>query len=91
MAAAASRIAADAALEVRKVAFKVEEAGSVLKESKVETDQKLDVIHSLVNDQLTKAVDRFTESLKEIDELKIILRRLAPNDPALRSFNERHE
>jgi hypothetical protein len=94
---AAARATA-AALEVRGVATKVEEARDQqamrAKETAAEvahvatalavdrkawgqnqerTDEKLDSIHTLVNSRLTQALDT-------IEELKIMLKSLAPND-----------
>jgi hypothetical protein len=47
---------------------------------------KLDTIHSLVNSQLSQAVDRLTAATKEIEELKRIVKELQNAIPAKRGL-----
>lgn len=67
-------------------AVKVEEARKALAASTANVDHKLDNIHTLVNSQLTEAVERFKQALLEIADLKKLLARIAPNDPRVKEL-----
>jgi hypothetical protein len=77
----AADYAAIAALKVAEVkdatiiaAKKVSEVKDTLVQTASNTDGQLKQIHSLVNNQLTQAVQRFEQALKEIESLKSILK-----------------
>jgi hypothetical protein len=55
---------------------KVSEVKSTLTEMFNASNAKLDTIHSLVNSQLSQAVDRLTAATNEIEELKQLVREL---------------
>jgi hypothetical protein len=75
-----------AASLVVQVAEKVEETKATLMASTANTDAKLDTIHVLVNNQLTEAVNRFKDALAVIEELKVILNKIAPDDPRVKEL-----
>jgi hypothetical protein len=75
---------AAAAIKVQQVAVRVEDTRKDLKLSTHNVDGKLDGIHELVNDQLSRAVKRFEDALVVIEELKDVLRKIRPNDPLVK-------
>lgn len=73
------------------VAVKVEQTRQDLRETSVTADKKLDVIHNLVNSQLTQAIERFADAVKEVATLKRLLSEKAPNDPRVKEAMEEAE
>ena len=71
-------LAKSAGHEVRAVAARVEKTR---REVAATTDAKLEIIHTLVNSRLTRALDM-------IEELKHILTALAPDDPRVQALIE---
>jgi septal ring factor EnvC (AmiA/AmiB activator) len=65
-----ARDAHNAAELARLVAMKVAEVKNTLMVTSEKSDKKLDVIHGLVNSQLTEAVARLDAALKEIAAIK---------------------
>jgi hypothetical protein len=65
--------------EAQAVAARVEEAREILAVNTAEVGQKLDVIHTLVNDRLSLA-------LEMISQLKSMLIQVAPNDPRVKAI-----
>jgi hypothetical protein len=64
------------ARDAKVAAMKVSEVKSTLTEMFNASNAKLDTIHSLVNSQLSQAVDRLTAATNEIEELKQLVREL---------------
>jgi hypothetical protein len=90
-AAAAPTIAAIWAEGGRKRdARKAAERAAEIKETLIGTAEtantKLDTIHSLVNSQLSQAVNRLTAATSEIEELKRIVKELQKATPAKRGL-----
>lgn len=83
-----SRIAGIAHLHARSAAEKAEETRAVLVDNTSQTDAKLEVIHRLVNNQLSEVVARFTAAFQTIDELKKLLVEIAPQDPRVKAFTQ---
>jgi hypothetical protein len=52
------------------VAMKVSEVKHTLTDTSAKADAKLDVIHNLVNSQLTQAVERLNAAMKEVAAIK---------------------
>jgi major membrane immunogen (membrane-anchored lipoprotein) len=71
-----ARMAAERAAEVRETLIGAAETANT----------KLDTIHSLVNSQLSQAVDRLTAATREIQELKRIVKELQKAAPAKRGL-----
>jgi flagellar hook-associated protein FlgK len=70
----ADRNAQKAADLAALAAMKVAEVKSTLVQTSDATKSQLGEIHTLVNNQLSQAVDRFNKAAMEIEELKILLK-----------------